>query len=162
MGKIRFILTSAFKGEILRATGHYLKEQGYSIKVLDLTDVKNSDRYNPLRYLRDEVSVITLTTNLIRNTTPKKSGASDPFWEKSETALLQALIFYLLEAAPEEEQNFGTIMEMLSFAEVKENDEDYESPLDMLFNEREAEDPDSIAVRQYKVYKLAAGVATCS
>ena len=92
-----------------------------------------------------------------QNTTPKGSQSSDPFWEKSETALLQALMLYLLHEAPPEEQNFAMIMEMLGSAQVKEEDEDYESPLDILFDRLEMRDPDSIAVKQYHIYKQAAG-----
>lgn len=101
--------------------------------------------------------MLRLISNLIQNTTPKGSQSSDPFWEKSETALLQALMLYLLHEAPPEEQNFAMIMEMLGSAQVKEEDEDYESPLDILFDRLEMRDPDSIAVKQYHIYKQAAG-----
>lgn len=111
----------------------------------------------PFEYVHDDKDVLRLISNLIQNTTPKGSQSSDPFWEKSETALLQALMLYLLHEAPPEEQNFAMIMEMLGSAQVKEEDEDYESPLDILFDRLEMRDPDSIAVKQYHIYKQAAG-----
>lgn len=114
--------------------------------------------YNPFAYVRDDKDVLKLINNLIRNTTPKGAQSSDPFWEKSETALLQALMLYLLHEAPPEEQNFPMIMEMLGSAQVKEDDEDYQSPLDILFERLEMRDPESIAVKQYAIYKQAAGV----
>ena len=116
--------------------------------------------YNPFEYVHDDKDVLRLISNLIQNTTPKGSQSSDPFWEKSETALLQALMLYLLHEAPPEEQNFAMIMEMLGSAQVKEEDEDYESPLDILFDRLEMRDPDSIAVKQYHIYKQAAGVVS--
>lgn len=107
--------------------------------------------------MQDDKDVLRLISNLIKNTTPKGSQSSDPFWEKSETALLQALMMYLLHEAPPEEQNFPMIMEMLASAQVKEEDEDYESPLDILFERLEMREPESIAVKQYHIYKQAAG-----
>ena len=100
---------------------------------------------------------LKLITNLIRNTTPKGSSTNDPFWEKSETALLEALMLYLYHYAPEDEQNFTMVMEMLNYAEVKEDEEDYESPLDELFKRLEMIDSNSLALKQYKIYKQAAG-----
>ena len=145
------------KGEILRDTGNLLKSKGYEIRVLDLINTERSHCYNPFAYVRDDKDVLKLINNLIRNTTPKGAQSSDPFWEKSETALLQALMLYLLHEAPPEEQNFAMIMEMLASAQVKEDDEDYESPLDILFERLEMRDPESIAVKQYHIYKQAAG-----
>ena len=110
--------------------------------------------------LRDDKDVLKLINNLIRNTTPKGAQSSDPFWEKSETALLQALMLYLLHEAPPEEQNFSMIMEMLGSAQVKEDDEEYQSPLDILFERLEMRNPESIAVKQYAIYKQAAGVVS--
>lgn len=107
--------------------------------------------------MRDDKDVLKLINNLIRNTTPKGAQSSDPFWEKSETALLQALMLYLLHEAPPEEQNFSMIMEMLGSAQVKEDDEEYQSPLDILFERLEMRNPESIAVKQYAIYKQAAG-----
>ena len=145
------------KSEVLLATGGYLKSQGYDVRVLNLVNLEESDGYNPFRYLRDEKDVLKLVNNLIQATTPKESKASDPFWEKSETALLQAIILMLFQEAPEYEQNFSMAMRVLEYAEVKEEDDEHVSPLDMLFAKLEKEKPNSVAVRQYKVFKLAAG-----
>ena len=145
------------KSELLMATGGYLKRKGYDIRVLNLVNLEESDGYNPFRYLRDEKDALRLVNNLIQATTPKNSHNSDPFWEKSETALLQAIILMLFQEAPEYEQNFSMVMRVLEYAEVKEEDEEYDSPLDLLFQSIEREHPDSVAVRQYKVFKLAAG-----
>jgi type IV secretion system protein VirD4 len=151
-----FIVTDA-KGEIIRSIGNLLVSEGYEIKVLDLINFHNSDRYNPFRYIKEEKDVIKLINNLIRNTTPKGAQSSEPFWEKSETALLQALMFYLLTEAPREEQNFGMVMTMLEYAGASEQNEQYLSPLDLLFMALEETKPDSIALRQYQVFKQAAG-----
>ena len=145
------------KMEVLTVTGGYLKSQGYEIRVLNLVNLEQSDGYNPFRYLRDEKDALKLVNNLIQATTPKGSHESDPFWVKSETALLQAIILMLFQEAPEYEQNFSMVMRVLEYAEVKEEDEEYVSPLDLLFQSMEREDPTSVAVRQYKVFKLAAG-----
>lgn len=145
------------KGELLRDTGHLLEKNGYVIKVLDLINMDKSHCYNPFEYIQDDKDVLKLITNLIRNTTPKGSQTNDPFWEKSETALLEALCLYLLHEAPKEEQNFTMVMEMISAADVREDDEDYQSPLDELFERLELRNPDSLALKQYKIYKQAAG-----
>lgn len=145
------------KAELLRKTGGLLEKKAYEVRVFDLINPDTSFCYNPFEYVHDDKDVLRLISNLIQNTTPKGSQSSDPFWEKSETALLQALMLYLLHEAPPEEQNFAMIMEMLGSAQVKEEDEDYESPLDILFDRLEMRDPDSIAVKQYHIYKQAAG-----
>lgn len=145
------------KAELLRKTGGLLEKKGYEVRVFDLINPDTSFCYNPFEYVHDDKDVLRLISNLIQNTTPKGSQSSDPFWEKSETALLQALMLYLLHEAPPEEQNFAMIMEMLGSAQVKEEEEDYESPLDILFDRLEMRDPDSIAVKQYHIYKQAAG-----
>ena len=145
------------KAELLRKTGGLLERMGYEVRVFDLINPDTSFCYNPFCYVHDDKDVLKLINNLIRNTTPKGSQASDPFWEKSETALLQALMLYLLHEAPAEEQNFPMIMEMLGSAQVKEEDEEYQSPLDILFERLEMRKPDSIAVKQYQIYKQAAG-----
>ncbi len=145
------------KAELLRKTGGLLEKKGYEVRVFDLINPDTSFCYNPFEYVHDDKDVLRLISNLIQNTTPKGFQSSDPFWEKSETALLQALMLYLLHEAPPEEQNFAMIMEMLGSAQVKEEDEDYESPLDILFDRLEMRDPDSIAVKQYHIYKQAAG-----
>ena len=145
------------KAELLRKTGGVLERNGYEVRVFDLINPETSWCYNPFAYVRDDKDVLKLINNLIRNTTPKGAQSSDPFWEKSETALLQALMLYLLHEAPPEEQNFPMIMEMLGSAQVKEDDEDYQSPLDILFERLEMRDPESIAIKQYAIYKQAAG-----
>ena len=145
------------KGEMLRSTGHFLKSQGYDIKVFDLIHPRQSDGYNPFTYIRDDLDVLKLMDNLAKNTTPPKGASNDPFWEKAEIALDSALMLYLLYEAPVEEQNFEMLMFMLECARVMEEDEQYQSPLDLLFQTLEERDPSHIAVREYKVYKQAAG-----
>ena len=145
------------KGEILRKTGGYLKGAGYEVRVFDLLNPDASFCYNPLAYVRDDKDVLRLIETLIQSTTPPGAQSTDPFWTKSETALLQALVLYLMHEAPPEEQNFAMVMEMLAAAEVREEDEEYESPLDILFARLEMRDPESIAVKQYHVFKMGAG-----
>ena len=145
------------KGEMLRSTGYLLKDEGYDIKVFDLIHPRQSDGYNPFTYIRDDPDVLKLMDNLVKNTTPPKGASNDPFWEKAEIALDSALMLYLLYEAPAEEQNFEMLMFMLECARVMEEDEQYQSPLDLLFQTLEEPDPSHIAVREYKVYKQAAG-----
>lgn len=145
------------KGELARDTCYLLEEKGYTVKIVDLIDMSKSHGYNPFHYIQDDKDILKLITNLIRNTTPKNAQTSDPFWDKSETALLQAIFLYLYHEAPEEEQNFAMVMEMLAAAEVKEDDEDYKSPLDVLFEKLNTRDPNSLAYKQYHIYKQAAG-----
>lgn len=145
------------KSEILRKTGGALKANGYEVRVFDLLSPDTSFCYNPLAYVRDDKDVLRLIETLIQSTTPPGAQSSDPFWTKSETALLQALVLYLMHEAPKEEQNFAMVMEMLAAAEVREEDEEYESPLDILFARLEMRDPESIAVKQYHVFKMGAG-----
>ena len=145
------------KSEVLLATGGYLKSKGYEIRVLNLVNLSESDGYNPFCYLRDEKDALKLVNNLIQATTPKGAQSSDPFWEKSETALLQAIILMLMEEAPLEEQNFSMVVRTLEYATVDENDDSVTSPLDILFESLECRQPESVAVRQYKVFKQAAG-----
>ena len=149
------------KAEILRKTGNLLKQKGYEVIVFDLINPAASFCYNPFVYVHDDREVLSLIENLIQNTTPSHSKSSDPFWEKSETALLQALMLYLLHEAPPEEQNFPMVMEMIAAAEVHEDDDTYQSPLDILFERLEMREPDSIACKQYRIFKQAAGVV-CS
>lgn len=144
------------KGEILRSEGYMLEKEGYVIKVIDLIDMSKSHGYNPFHYIQSDKDILKLITNLIRNTTPKGSQSMDPFWEKSETALLEALMLYLYHYAPEDEQNFTMVMEMLTYAEVKEDDEEYESPLDELFYSLRKTDPQSLALKQYEIYRSGA------
>ena len=145
------------KGEILRDTGFMLEKEGYEIRVLDLINTERSHGYNPFVYLRDDKDILKLVANLVRNTTPKGAQSNDPFWERAETALLEALILYLVNEAPPEEQNFPMVMEMISAAEVKEEDEGYTSILDELFNALELRNPDHLALKQYRIFKMAAG-----
>ena len=145
------------KMEVLNATGSFLKSQGYDIRVLNLVNLSQSDGYNPFVYLRDDKDVLKLVTNLIQATTPKGSHESDPFWTKAETALFMAIILMLFHEAPAYEQNFSMVLKVLEYAEVKEEDEDHVSPLDLLFNSLEQEQPDHIAVKQYHIFKMAAG-----
>ena len=145
------------KGELLRSAGGLLKARGYDVKVFDLIDPSQSDGYNPFSYIRSEKDVLTLIDNLIRNTTPRSASGSDPFWEKAEIALDSALMLYLISEAPPEERNFETLLYMMNFAEVREDDDQYRSPLDMLFRALEEEQPNHVAVKQYKVFKQAAG-----
>ena len=145
------------KAEILRKTGNLLKQKGYEVIIFDLINPTTSFCYNPFVYVQDDKDVLSLISNLIQNTTPSHSQSSDPFWEKSETALLQALMLYLLHEAPLEEQNFSMVMEMIAAAEVHEDDDNYQSPLDILFERLEMREPDSIACKQYRIFKQAAG-----
>lgn len=145
------------KGEMLRSTGHFLKSQGYDIKVFDLIHPRQSDGYNPFRYIREEPDVLKLMDNLVKNTTPPKGASNDPFWEKAEIALDSALMLYLLSEALKEEQTFEMLMFMLECARVMEEDDQYPTPLDLLFQSLEERDPTHVAVREYKVYKQAAG-----
>ena len=145
------------KGEMLRSTGHFLKSQGYDIKVFDLIHPRQSDGYNPFRYIREEPDVLKLMDNLVKNTTPPNGASNDPFWEKAEIALDSALMLYLLSEAPKEEQTFEMLMFMLNSAQASEEDEQFQSPLDLLFQSLEDREPDHLAVKQYKVYKKAAG-----
>lgn len=149
-----FLVTDP-KGEILRSMGPLLQAKGYVIKVFDLVDPARSDSYNPFHYIRDDKDVLSLIQNFIKSTTPKGSHSNDPFWEKSETALDTALMLYLLHEAPLEEQTFETITYLIENAGIRENDPDYQSPLDLLFAALEEEEPDHLAVRQYKIFKQA-------
>ena len=145
------------KGELLRAAGALLAAQGYEVRVFNLIDPSQSDGYNPFSYIHSEKDVLTLIDNLIKNTTPRNASSNDPFWEKAEIALDSALMLYLVSEAPPEEQNFEMLIYMMNFAEVREEDEQYRSPLDMLFRALEEEQPNHVAVKQYKAFKQAAG-----
>ena len=151
-----FIVTDP-KSEMLRAVGKLFLEEGYVLRVFDLIDPSKSDCYNPFRYIRKDADVFKLIDSFIKNTTPKGAKANDPFWEKSETALDSALMLYLLHEAPPEDQNMETILYMIENGGAKEEDDDYSSPLDLLFEALEEEQPDHIAVRQYHIFKQAAG-----
>ena len=151
-----FIVTDP-KSEMLRAVGNLFLEEGYVLRVFDLIDPSKSDCYNPFRYIRKDADVFKLIDSFIKNTTPKGAKANDPFWEKSETALDSALMLYLLHEAPPEDQNMETILYMIENGGAKEEDDDYQSPLDLLFEAPEEEQPDHIAVLQYHIFKQAAG-----
>lgn len=151
-----FLVTDP-KGEMLRAVAPLLIQKGYVIKVFDLIDPANSDAFNPFPYIRDDKDAMKLVHNLIRNTTPKNASNNDPFWEKSEIALDTALILYLLHEAPPEEQNFEMVMYMIENGGAREDSDDFQSALDLLFDALEEEDPGHIAVREYKIFKQAAG-----
>ena len=140
------------KGELLRSTGHLLRQKGYEVRVLDLLNMEKSHCYNPFVYLRDDNDVQRLVTNLFKSTTPKGSQYNDPFWDTSASMLLLALIFYLKYEAPPDEQNFPMVMEMLRAADVREDCDEYTSPLDELFERLEMRKPDHIAVKYYKDY----------
>ena len=145
------------KGELLKAAGGLLLSLGYEVRVFNLIDPEQSDCYNPFVYVREEKDVLSLIDNLIKNTTPRNASSNDPFWEKAEVALDSALMLYLIHEVPQDEQNFETMLYMMNFADVREEDEQYRSPLDMLFRALEEEQPAHVAVKQYKVFKQAAG-----
>lgn len=145
------------KGEMLRATAPLLLQRGYDVKVFNLINPSDSDGYNPFTYIRTDEDVVKLISNLIQNTTPKNAQQSDPFWEKSEIALDTALMLYLLHEAPPEEQNFETMMFMIENASAMEEDETFQSPVDVLFEALEEKYPEHIAVKQWKIFKQASG-----
>ena len=140
------------KGELTRDTGHMLKKMGYEVRVLDLINMDKSFCYNPFAYLKNDNDVQKLVTNLFKATTPKGSQSQDPFWDTAASMLLLALIFYLKYEAPEDEQNFPMVMEMLRAGEVHEDDDYYQSPLDVLFFRLEQREPNHIAVKYYRDY----------
>lgn len=141
------------KGELLRDTGHLLEKKGYEVCVLDLLNMEKSFCYNPFVYLRDDNDVQRLVTNLFKSTTPKDSKSSDPFWDTAASMLLMAFVLYLKYEALPEEQNFTMVMELLRAAEVREEDEEYQSPVDELFDRLEMKQPDHIAVKYYRDYR---------
>ena len=140
------------KGEIVSATGSLLEKEGYKVKVLDLINMEKSHCYNPFKYIQSDNDVQKLVTNLFKSTTPKGATSQDPFWDTAAQMMLLALIFYLKYKAPEDEQNFPMVMEMLRYGEVHEDDDEYESPLDKLFAQLERNEPNHIAVKYYRNY----------
>ena len=144
------------KGTIVLECGQAMLKNGYKVKILNTINFKKSMHYNPFAYVHSEKDILKLVTTLMTNTKGEGSGG-DPFWEKSERLLLTALIAYLHYEAPVEEQNFATLLEMLNTMQVLEDDEEYQNPVDLLFEELAKEKPNSFAGRQYKLYKLAAG-----
>lgn len=141
------------KGELLRDSGRLLEESGYEIRVLDLLHMEKSHCYNPFVYLTNDNEVQMLVTNLFKATTPKGAQSQDPFWDSTASILLSALVYYLYHEAPPEEQNFPMVMEMLRAGEVREDDDSYLSPLDVLFERLEMRDSEHIAVKYYKQYR---------
>ena len=150
-------ITLDCKGEILRDTGSLLEQKGYKIKVLDLINMEKSHCYNPFAYLRNDNDIQRLVTNLFKNTTPKGSQSQDPFWDQAAMMLLLALVFYLHYEAPEDEQNFPMVMEMIRAGEVREDDDTFNSPLDELFNRLERRNPEHIALKYYRNYRSGSG-----
>ena len=144
-------------GELLESTGRFLESEGYEIKVFNLVEMTKSDRYNPFAYIRDDVGVLMMINCLIKNTTPVGQSGGDPFWEKSETALLQALVFYLIKYRPKHQQNFTSVMKLLRAAEIDENNPNAKSKLDKIFDDVAVSDPNSIALKQYLTFKMGAG-----
>ena len=144
------------KGSIVVECGNALLQKGYKLKIFNTINFKKSMHYNPFAYVHSEKDILKLVTTLMTNTKGEGSGG-DPFWEKSERLLLTALIAYLHYEAPVEEQNFATLLEMLNTMQVLEDDEEYQNPVDLLFEELGKKKSNSFAVRQYKLYKLAAG-----
>ena len=145
------------KGELLRDTGYLLKGKGYEVKVLDLINMEKSHCYNPFVYLKEDNDIQKLVTNIFKNTTPKGSQSQDPFWDQAAMMLLLALVFYLHYEAPEEEQNFPMVMEMIRSAEVREDNDEFQSPLDELFNRLEHRNPEHIALKYYRNYRSGSG-----
>ena len=145
------------KGELVTSTGGLLKEKGYAIRILDLVDMEKSHCYNPFVYLKNDNDIQRLVTNLYKNTTPKGSQSQDPFWDQAASMLLLALMFYLHYEAPPEEQNFSMVMDMIRAGEVKEDNEEYMSPLDVLFAKLEMRSPEHIALKYYRSYRSGAG-----
>lgn len=145
------------KGSLIKETGKMLEDAGYKIKIFNLIDMDKSDKYNFFSYLRDEKDVLKLVNNLITNTNSPYSKTSGDFWEKAETALLQALFSYILFETREEDKHIGSVMELLRLAEVREDNEDFKSPLDLLFEDLKEENPNNFASKQYDLFKLGAG-----
>jgi len=152
---VSFVVTDP-KGTLIIETGKMLQRCGYRIKVLNTINFKKSMKYNPFAYIHDEKDILKLVTTLIANTKGDGKGG-DPFWEKAETLLYTALIGYIHYEAPEEEQNFSTLVEFINSMEVREDDEEFKNSVDLMFDELEEKSPDHFAVRQYKKFKLSAG-----
>ena len=145
------------KGEILRDTGNLLKEKGYEIKVIDLINMEKSNCYNPFVYIKCDNDIQRLVTNLFKNTTPKGSQSQDPFWDQAAMMLLLALMFFLYYKAPPEEQNFSMVLELIRSGDVSEENEEFISPLDELFEKLEMDDPEHIALKYYRAYHKGSG-----
>ena len=150
------------KGTILVECGKILKRNGYKIKVFNTINFKRSMHYNPFAYIRDEKDILKLVNTIIVNTKGEGNQSGEDFWVKAERLLLCAYIGYIHYELIEEEQNFITLLDMINESETREDDENFKNAIDMIFEELEEKKPDHFAVRQYKRYKLAAGVATCN
>ena len=159
--KVSYVVTDP-KGTIVVECGKMLKKAGYEIKVLNTINFRKSMHYNPFRYIRSEKDILKLANTIIANTKGDGEKSGEDFWVKAERLLYCALIGYIYYEAPEEEQNFATLLEFLNASEAREDDEEFKNAVDLLFEELEAEDPEHFAVRQYKKYKLAAGKTTKS
>lgn len=151
-----FVITDP-KGELLNSCGKMLEDNNYVIKVFNLIDFLDSDKYNFFNYIRDEKDILKITNNIIVNTNSQNNKNAGDFWEKAESALMQALFSYVFYEGIEEERNIETVMKLLRLAEVKEDDEDFKSPLDILFDDLKKENPNHFATKQYDIFKLAAG-----
>ena len=151
-----FVITDP-SGEMYRDYAKGLEDNGYEVLAFNMTDVYRSNRYNPFHYIKEEKDVFTLVNTLIKNTTPPDGHGGDPFWENSEKLLLTALILYLWHVYPPENQTFANVLKLISMAEIDENDATANSPLDILFKDLEKEDPENLAISQYKRFKLGAG-----
>ena len=154
--KVSYVVTDP-KGTIVIECGKMLKDGGYKIKVLNTINFKKSMHYNPFQYIRSEKDILKLVNTIIANTKGEGEKSSEDFWVKAERLLYCALIGYIYYEAPEEEQNFSTLLEFINASEAREDDEEFKNAVDELFEELEAEDSEHFAVRQYKKYKLAAG-----
>lgn len=151
-----FVITDP-SGEILRDTGSFLESNGYEVKVLNLVNFANSSSYNPFNYVRDDLGVQILVNCLMKNTKSKDQKGGEQFWDDSTKALLKALIYYLINWRPKREQNFASVMKLLRAAQVDENNPDAKSPLDKIFDEVEAKNPNDIGLKEYKTFKMGAG-----
>lgn len=157
--KVSYVLTDP-KGTIIVECGKMLSDAGYKIKVLNTINFKKSMRYNPFHYIRSEKDILKLVNTIIANTKGDGEKSGEDFWVKAERLLYCALIGYIWYEAPEEEQNFSTLLEFINASEAREDDEEFKNPVDELFEELEQKKPEHFAVRQYKKYKLAAGVVS--
>lgn len=154
--KVSYVLTDP-KGTIIVECGKMLSDAGYKIKVLNTINFKKSMRYNPFHYIRSEKDILKLVNTIIANTKGDGEKSGEDFWVKAERLLYCALIGYIWYEAPEEEQNFSTLLEFINASEAREDDEEFKNAVDELFEELEKKKPEHFAVRQYKKYKLAAG-----
>lgn len=154
-----FVVTDP-SGELLESVGSFLEQEGYEIRVFNLVQMDHSHCYNPFHYIRNQAGVPMMINTLIKNTNPKDSTKGDPFWEKSETALLQAICFFLVSECNKEDQNFSNVMKLLRCAKAVEGQEDVDSTLDIMFKDLEARDSNHIAVKSYKTFKAAGGGKT--